>query len=128
MGKYSLGKSNSVINEQMTKDNLFIDEKRCSKLEQSINKNLELVEQSMLSIEKLLNKSLSSGAVSSSRIKIFKSWSRKCKSQANSSNRLREKIENSYEADINYYPIKVLEDKINNLEEKIAQLEKAGER
>ena len=128
MGKYSLGKSNSSINEQITKDNLFIDEKRCSKLVNSIDKNLELIEQSMLNIEGLLNKSLSMGVVTSSRNKIFKSWSRKCKSQANSANKLREKITDSYGEDVRYYPIKLLEDKITALEDKIARLEKDEKR
>lgn len=128
MGKYSLGKSNSSINEQITKDNLFIDEKRCSKLVNSIDKNLELIEQSMLNVESLLNKSLSMGVVTSSRNKVFKSWSRKCKSQANSANNLREKVTNSYEEDVRYYPIKLLEDKITALEDKVAQLEKNEKR
>ena len=64
MGKYSLGKSKSTINEQITKENLFIDEKRCKKLQTNIDKNLELIEKSMINIERLLNKSLSMGAVS----------------------------------------------------------------
>ena len=42
MGKYDLGKSKSSINEEITKDNLFIDEKRCKKLVSSIDKNSDL--------------------------------------------------------------------------------------
>ena len=128
MGKYSLGKSKSSINEQITKGNLFIDEKRCGKLEASINKNLELIEKSMLNVEKLLNKSLKSGAVTGSRVKVFKSWSRKCNSQANSAARLRDKIREGYEADVKYYPIKQLDDRIAELEEKLAKLEKDEKR
>ncbi len=128
MGKYSLGKSKSTINEQITKENLFIDEKRCKKLQTNIDKNLELIEKSMINIERLLNKSLSMGAVSGTRTKVFKSWSRKCKSQANSAASLRDKIVESYEADVKYYPIKELNDKIKELETKIARLEKEGKR
>ena len=32
MGKYNLGKSNASVNIHITKDNLFIDEKRCNEL------------------------------------------------------------------------------------------------
>ena len=128
MGKYSLGKSKSSINEQIKKDSLFVDEKKSSKLIASIDKNLELIEKSMLNIEGLLNKSINSGAVSNSRTKIFKSWARKCKSQANSANKLKDKINESYQADVKYYPIKVLDDRIAELEQKLAQLEKDEKR
>lgn len=128
MGKYDLGKSKSSINEEITRDNLFIDEKRCEKLVSSIDKNLELIEKSMLSIEKLLNKSLKDGVVTGSRVKVFKSWSRKCSSQANSASKIREKVDGAYEYDIKYYPIKALDDRIKELEYKIDQLMKEEKR
>ena len=82
----------------------------------------------MLSIEKLLSKSLKDGVVTGSRVKVFKSWSRKCSSQANSASKIREKVKDVYEYDIKYYPIKALDDRIKELESKIDQLMKEEKR
>lgn len=123
MGKYNLGKRKSAVNEKITKDNLFVDEARAQKLTGNIDKNLELIEKSLLSIDKLLMKAVNTGDIKGSRIKVFKSWSRKCKSQANSAEKLRGKMKESYEKDVRLYPVKVLDDKIADLEKKIALLE-----
>ena len=123
MGKYSLGESTSSLNGQISETNHYINEEECKKLISSINKNLENIEKSMLDLEKSLNKALKDGAVTGSRIKVFKSWSRKCKSQANSAIKLKEKIAENYEAEINYKPINELDKRINELENKLAQLE-----
>ena len=128
MGKYNLGKSTVSVNVEINKDDLYVDEKKCGKLVKSIDKNLELIEKSMMNIERILNKSISAGAVTSSRAKVFKSWSRKCKSQANSALKLREKVEASYAEDVKKYPIKVLDDRIMELEKKLALLEKEEKR
>ena len=56
MGKYNLGKSAASVNVAINKDDLFVDEKKCGKLVKSIDKNLELLEKSMMNIERLLNK------------------------------------------------------------------------
>ncbi|MBQ3297285.1 MAG: hypothetical protein IJJ63_00855 [Bacilli bacterium] len=128
MGKYNLGKSNASVNIHITKDNLFIDEKRCNELINNIDNNLELIEKTMLNIERILNRSVSLKAVTSTRVKVFKSWARKCKSQATSVERLREKLATGYDEDVRYYPIKVLDDRIKELEEKIALLEKSEKR
>ena len=124
MKKTNLGKSSSVVSEKLDKNNLFVDEKKSKIVVDNINKNLELVSDSMTNIEKLLNKTLSSTKVSSSRIKVFRLWARKCKSQANSAEKLREKLVNGYEEDVRNYPLKKLEDRINELESKLKQLNK----
>ncbi len=128
MGKYNLGKSKTSVNVQITKDNLYIDEKRCKKLEKSIEKNLDVLEKSMMNIEVILNKAVKTGAVTSSRAKVFKSWGRKCKSQANSASKLKEKISTSFAEDAKNYPIKLLDERIMELEKKLASLEKVEKR
>ena len=114
MKKTNLGKSNSVVSEKLDKNNLFVDEKKSKKVVYNIDKNLELIADSMTNIEKLLNKTLSTTKVSSSRIKVFRLWSRKCKSQANSAEKLREKLVNGYEEDVRTYPLKKLEEEYND--------------
>ena len=128
MKKTNLGKSNSVVSEKLDKNNLFVVEKKSKKVVYNIDKNLELIADSMTNIEKLLNKTLSTTKVSSSRIKVFRLWSRKCKSQANSAEKLREKLVNGYEEDVRTYPLKKLEDRIKELEARISQLDEEEKR
>ncbi len=123
MGKYSLGESTSSLNDMIASSDHYINEEKCKKLIASINKNLDAIEKSMLDLEKSLNSALKEGAVTGSRIKIFKSWSRKCKSQANSAIKLKEKIAENYEIDINYQPVHELDNRIKELERKLAKLE-----
>jgi hypothetical protein len=124
MKKYNLGKKEVVVSDKLSKNELYVDEKRAVKIEASIEKNLELISDSMLNIEKLLSKTLNTAKVSSSRVKIFKLWARKCKSQANSAETIKNKINESFNLDLRFYPIKLLDDRINELSEKIALLEK----
>ncbi|MBQ6498225.1 MAG: hypothetical protein IJI58_05870 [Bacilli bacterium] len=124
MGKYSLGELTSSLNGKLTESNHYINEDKCKKLIADIDKNLNAIEKSMLDLEKTLNKALKDGVVTGSRIKIFKSWARKCKSQATSAIKLKEKIAENYDADINYQPIQSVADRINELENMLAQLEK----
>ena len=58
MKKTNLGKSNSVVSEKLDKNNLFVDEKKSKKVVYNIDKNLELIADSMTNIEKLLTRYL----------------------------------------------------------------------
>ena len=124
MGKYNLGKSITGIGPNIKRDNLFLNESRADSTMKSTLKVLDDINNSLQKINIILNRSVKIGAVKGNKANSFKAWARKCKSQANSTLKLKEKVSTKYNKDVKDYPIKLLDDRIAELEKKIAMMSK----
>lgn len=124
MGKYNLGKSTTKMGGKVTKDELYLNEAKTDPVIKNILKELDDISNSLQRININLNRSVKIGAVKGSKAVSFKAWARKSKEQANNALKLKEKLSTKYNKDVRDYPIKLLDDRIAELEKRIAILSK----
>jgi len=122
MGKYNLGKATTKQGEKIINEGIYINEGKANILVKDINKQLDNVSLSLHKITILLNHAASLGLVKGARSTAFKGWARKSKSQADNALRIKEKLEVKYNEDVKNYPIKLLDERIAELEKKIQEL------
>ena len=124
MGKYNLGKVTEEVSSRIDKKNLYVNEKKAEPIVKDMEKQLTRIRTSLLKINLLLNESTSSKMVKGSRATVFKGWAKKAKSQATTAENLKVLLEASYKHDVDKYPIKMLDDRIAELEKRIVELSK----
>lgn len=122
MGKYNLGKSTSKVGEKLVKEGIFLNEVKSDPIIKNIVKELDDISTSLKKINITLNRSVNIGAIKGSKANTFKSWARKSKEQANNALKLQEKVSTKYNKDVRDYPIKLLDERIAELEKKIAMM------
>lgn len=122
MGKYNLGKSTTRMGTKLTKGELYLNEVKTEPIIKNILKELDGISVSLQKINIILNRSAKIGAVKGNKASTFKAWGRKSKSQADSALKLKEKASTKYNKDVKDYPIKLLDDRIAELEKKIAAM------
>ncbi len=121
MGKYSLGSAVTEI-KGIDKDYFYMDEAKAKKTVNDMLKQLDAMRASLLNIHLLLNQAVSSDMVRGMRAKSYKAWARKAKSQANSIDKLKASLSEKFNDDLRNYPLKLLDDRIAELERRIASL------
>lgn len=124
MGRFSLGKSTTKICSKLTKDELYLNEVKADSVVKNILKELDGVSNSLQKINIALNRTVKLGVVKGNKANTIKSWAKKSKEQANNALKLKEKVSVKYEKDTKDYPIKLLDDRIAELEKKIAMMSK----
>ena len=124
MGKYNLGMSSSEVANFFDKKNLYVDNKKAKVMVDDVVKQLDIINSSLSKVSALLFESVSLKYVKCSRATAFTGWARKAKSQAAASLKLSNNVHTKLEDDIRDYPIKLLDDRIAELERKIASLTK----
>ena len=122
MGKYNLGKSNIVVQNKVNKEELFVNEVKADVIVKDINRQLDGISNSLHKINNILNRTVKIELVKGSKANTFKSWAKKAKSQSDNSIKLKEKFNSKYEQDVKDYPIKLLDERIAELERKIANM------
>ena len=122
MGKYNLGKSTTKMDERLVKEGIYINEVKADPIIKNILKELDNINISLQKINIVLNRSVNIGMVKGAKANTFKAWARKGKEQANNALKLRDKVAAKYDKDIRDYPIKLLDDRIAELEKKIAMM------
>ena len=122
MGKYSLGKVDLELSKLLNKKDLYIDVKKVSKIESDMEKQLESIRVSLININNLLNVAAKSEFVKGQKANSLKSWAKKAKSQSLSADKLKEKLNILYSQDFYEYPLKLLNDRIAELEKRIASM------
>lgn len=122
MGKYNLGKSTTKIQEKITKEGIYINEAKADSIIKNVLKELDGINTSLQKINITLNRSVNLGIVKGNKANTFKSWAKKSKSQANNALKLEEKVTTKYNKDVKDYPIKLLDERIAELEKKIAMM------
>ena len=122
MGKYNLGKSIARTESKLSRDELYLNEVKTESVIKNTLKELDDISVSLQKINIILNRSVKIGAVKGSKANSFKAWARKSKEQANNAVKLKEKVSTKYNKDVKDYPIKLLDDRIAELEKKIAAM------
>lgn len=122
MGRYNLGKSTTEIQNKIVKDKLSINETKAKPLVNDINKQLDNISDSLHKINNTLNRSVSIGLIKGSKGNSFKSWAKKSKAQADNALKLKGRLNESFDSDIREYPIKLLDQRIAELEKKIESM------
>lgn len=122
MGKYNLGKSTTEIQNKIVKDKFSVNEAKARPLVKDIDKQLDNISDSLHKINNILNRSVSIGLVKGSKSNSFKSWAKKSKSQADNAMKLKTRLDDSFETDIREYPIRLLDQRIAELEKKIESM------
>lgn len=121
MGKYSLGSASTVVNG-VDKNNLYLNDNKAKKVVNDLYKQLDAMSASLINVHLLLNQCVACGMVKGVRVKTYKAWARKAKSQANAIDKLKESIHSRFEDDLRNYPLKLLDDRIAELERRIASM------
>ena len=124
MGKYNLGKSTTRMGSNLNKEKLYINEVKITRVINDVLKELDDVTNSLQKINIILNKSVKMELVKGNKAKTFKAWAKKCKGQANNAFDVKGKVVELYSDDVVKYPIKLLDDRIAELEKKIAEMNK----
>lgn len=124
MGKYSLGKKEIIIDQRISKDNLFIDERKVASVEKKIERDLDKISTSLATISNLLNYSVNSDLVKGMRGKAFRSWAKKAKSQSNNASKMKNKLHERCVEDIAKQRIADLDKKISKLEKELAEIDR----
>ena len=124
MGKYNLGKSTKEVQNKIVKDKLSINESKAKPLVKDIDKQLDNISDSLHKINNILNRSVSIGLIKGSKGNSFKSWAKKSKAQADNAIKLKTRLDESFETDVREYPIKLLDQRIAELEKKIESMSK----
>lgn len=124
MGKYSLGEVTKEVSSRINKNNLYLNEKKSSKVVKDMDKQLVDIRASLLKVNLLLNDVVNKKMVTGSHVKVFKGWSLKAKSQAGTALKLKELLDTNYQEDVRQFPIKLLDNRIAELEKKIMRLTK----
>ena len=122
MGKYNLGSSITDINRVVNKEDLYINDSKARAIEKDILKQLDIIRVSLMKSNEILNKTINKKIIKGSRVDVFKGWSKKAKAQSMASEKLKCFLKDSYEMDLRNYPIKLLDERIAELEKKISDL------
>lgn len=122
MGKYNLGKSTTTVQNKITKDTFYLNESKCNNIIKDIDNQLDSISSSLHKINNILNRTVSIGVVKGTKANSFKSWAKKSKSQGDNALKLKEKINSKYSLDVKDYPIRILNERIAELERKIASM------
>lgn len=124
MGKFDLGVSSTKLVKDIDKNKLYVNIKKTDRIIDDMDKQLSVIRVSLSNISMLLHKCVKDGYVKGSRADTFRGWARKAKSQSNSVNKFNSMLDEKYSSDVYNYPIHLLDLRIEELEKKIAQLEK----
>ena len=122
MGKYNLGSSITDVNRVINKDDLYINDSKARAIEKDILKQLDIIRVSLMKSNEILNKTINKKIIKGSRVDVFKGWAKKSKAQSMASEKLKCFLKDSYEMDLRNYPIKLLDERIAELEKKISNL------
>ena len=104
------------------KDELFINETKMRGLAKDMQKQLEIISSSLYNISGSLNQLMSQKIVTGNRLASYKSWSKRAKAQAIAAEKLISTLTDKTNEDLQLYPIKLLDERIAELEKKIASL------
>lgn len=122
MGKYNLGKSTTKMGTKLVKEGIYLNEQKADPAVKNILKELDNISTSLQKINIILNRSVNIGVVKGNKANTFKSWARKSKEQSSNALKLMDKVSTKYEKDARDFPIKLLDDRIAELEKKIAMM------
>jgi uncharacterized small protein (DUF1192 family) len=120
-----MGKNKTTVVTEVSgidKDKLFINENKMRNLSKDIEKQLAIISDSLSNLSNSLDVLVNNKVVTGNRIDSYKSWSKRAKSQANAADKLIDSLHEKTNVDLQLYPIQLLDERIAELEKKIASL------
>lgn len=105
------------------KNTLFVNEVKLNSLSKDMQKQLDVIGTSLTNINCNLNKLINKNVFKGNKADTLKGISKKAKAQASAAEKLKKSLINDITADIQLYPLKVLDERISALEKKIASLD-----
>ncbi len=119
-----MGKHRTTTTEVsgIEKDRLYINESKMRSLSKDMQKQLTVIAESLNHLSESLNQLVSQKVVTGNRVDSYKSWSKRAKSQAIAAEKLIASLNEKCNADLQLYPIQLLDERIAELEKKIASL------
>ncbi len=122
----SKGVSNrySIDLSAIDRDNLYVNETKLHSLTKDIDKQLNTIVLSLNNISVNINKLINQKVFKGNKAETMKGLSKKAKSQSGAADKLRKDLCDKVNEDIQYYPIKILDDRISELERKINMITK----
>ena len=119
-----MGKHRTTTTEVsgIEKDRLYINESKMRSLSKDMQKQLTVIAESLNHLSDSLNQLVSQKVVTGNRVDSYKSWSKRAKSQAIAAEKLIASLNEKCNADLQLYPIQLLDERIAELEKKIASL------
>lgn len=106
----------------INKDVLYINEAKMRGLSKDMQKQLEVISDSLYNLNSTLNFLISQKIVTGNRVNSYKSWAKRAKSQAIAAEKLITTLNEKCNEDLQLYPIKLLDERIAELEKKLASL------
>ena len=122
MGKYSLGTATTKIDSKMNKDSLYINTDKFVDIQVDMNKQLEIIKSSLISISSLMNNIVKNSVVSGSYAEAFRGWAKKCSSQAKTVDERKDLLIKKYSSDVKKYTMNLLDSRIAELENQISSM------
>ena len=110
-------KSNSILN--IDKNCLFINSDKMKTIDKNMENDLDKMRSSLIQINSLLNKMVKYDSVKGKRKEVFKKWAKVSKSQALSSEKLKLNLNEKYKEDLQKYILKLLDERISDIERRI---------
>ena len=120
MSKFDLKSNSSVKN--IEKGNLYINSSKLKTIHKNIEKELDVVRSSLMNVNTLLNKVVKMDCIGGKRTEIFKGWAKVSKTQALAALKLKEQYNEKYKDDLQSYILKVLDERITDIEKRIDAL------
>ena len=119
-----MGKHRTTTTEVsgIEKDRLSINEAKMRSLSKDMQKQLIVISESLEHLSESLNLLISQKVVTGNRVDSYRSWSKRAKSQAIAAEKLITSLNEKCNADLQLYPIQLLDERIAELEKKIASL------
>lgn len=122
MKKISIEKTNILLHDNMNKKKLSLDAEKMEPLKKNILKSLETIHKSLSDLDVILNKMALKKSFSDEYNIFAQQCAKKCVSQAQSVRTLIDNFEIKYNDDYKSILIQDLDDRISDIERRIAMM------
>lgn len=106
----------------LDKNNLFVNDVKLTSLSKDMQRQLDVIHLSLSNINVNLNKLINQKVFKGNKAETLKGLSKKAKSQAGAAVKLKKTLVDDVNSDLQLYPLKVLDERISELEKKISSL------
>ena len=104
----------------LDKNNLFVNDVKLNSLSKDMQRQLDVIHLSLSNINVNLNKLINQKVFKGNKAETLKGLSKKAKSQAGAAVKLKKTLVDDVNSDLQLYPLKVLDERISELEKKIS--------
>ena len=110
------------VQSTVSKDVLYLDVEKATALTSDMVTHLKGINQSLSTLNTLLTKAVNKKVATGTYATVFKDWAKKCKTQATYAQSKKTALKSKFEADTKDYTIKLLSDRLAELEAKVAAI------